>query len=321
MDLGDLAKAQQFSERAVDGFRLRGQRRFEAPSLNRLAKILRRRGDIEGAIALHQQAMLIYQEIGDVLGEISVMTAMTAAYRDKGDLTRARLNADETRIRAATLGDDLARADAFMQSAYVDSDFSSHESARDHFAAALALFERLGDPAGVREANRGMALASLELGNYAEALQIAQQSMEIAVASANVADQARAQWLLGRIAEASGNPAAARGHYSSSLTMARDVANDPLLVAAGTSLAQLELDSGNIDQAADLTEEIRDRAAAQRDFMRLDARLALAQEDRARALAVMSRLRASAGEAWLPADESLIRELEYPSDEAAENKP
>ena len=126
-----------------------------------------------------------------VLGEISVMTAMTAAYRDKGDLTRARLNADETRIRAATLGDDLARADAFMQSAYVDSDFSSHESARDHFAAALALFERLGDPAGVREANRGMALASLELGNYAEALQIAQQSMEIAVASANVADQAR----------------------------------------------------------------------------------------------------------------------------------
>ncbi len=310
IDLGDFATAQQYSERAVEGFRLRGQRRFEAPSLNRLAKILRQRGDIEGAISLHQQAMLIYQEIGDVLGEISVMTAMTAAYREKGDLTRARLNAEETRVRAAALGDDVARADAFMQSAYVDSDVGLYEAARNNFTSALAVLEMLGDSAGIRDANSGIALAALALGDTAEAQRIAQHSLEIAVAAENQADQAGAQWLLGRLAQAGGNATSAVTHYTAALDYARDNANQSLLIDAATSLAQLHLESGNVDAAEVLIEEIREPAGVQRDFMRIDARLAMARNDLAKALAIMSKLRTLAGEAWQPADEAMIRELD-----------
>ena len=310
IDLGDFATAQKYSERAVEGFRLRGERQFEAPALNRLAKILLHRGDIDGGILLHQQAMLIYQEIGDALGEMSVMTAMTAAYREKGDLTRARLNADETRLRADSLGDDLARADAFMQSAYVDSDFGLHEAARVNFSAALGIFEKLGDPIGVRDANKGIALSALARGDTGEGLRIAQLSLDIAVAAENPADQARARWLLGRIAQSGGNTTSAVTHYSAALDYARDHANQSLLVDAATSLATLHLEAGDVDAAEERIEEIRDVAATQRDFMRIDARLALARNDRARALAIMSRLRTLAGEAWQPSDEALIRELE-----------
>jgi hypothetical protein len=77
----------------VEGFRLRGQRRFEAPALNRLAKVLRRRGDTAAAIALHEQALAIYRELGDAIGEVSALSALTVVYRESGDLTRARLNA------------------------------------------------------------------------------------------------------------------------------------------------------------------------------------------------------------------------------------
>jgi tetratricopeptide (TPR) repeat protein len=241
---------------------------------------------------------------------MSVMTAMTAAYREKGDLTRARLNADETRVRAAALGDDLARADALIQSAYVDSDLGLYEAARDNFATALGLFEKLGDPAGVRDANQGIALAALALGDTAEALRIAQLSLEIAVTAENPADQARARWLLGRIAQAGGNATASVTHYTAALDFARDHANQPLLVDAATKLAELHLESGDVDAAEERIEEIRNIASAQRDFLRIDARLALARNDRVKALAIMSTLRTLAGEAWQAADEALIRELE-----------
>jgi DNA-binding winged helix-turn-helix (wHTH) protein/tetratricopeptide (TPR) repeat protein len=310
VDLGDFATAQQYAERAVEGFRVRGERQFEAPSLNRLAKILRHRGDIEGGILLHQQAMLIYQEIGDALGEISVMTAMTAAYREKGDLTRARLNADETRMRADSLGDDLARADAFMQSAHVDSDSGLHEAALANFESALGIFEKLGDPVAVREANSSIALESLALGDTAEALSIAQISLEAAIAAEKPADQARASWLLGRITQAGGDVTSGATQYTAALDFARDNANQSLLVDSAMSLAQLHLETGDVDAAEELIDEIRDVAATQRDFMRIDARLALARNDRAKALAIMSKLRTLAGEAWQPADEALIRELE-----------
>lgn len=310
MDLGDYATAQQYSERAVEGFRVRGQRRFEAPSLNRLARILRHRGDIDGAILLHQQAMLIYQEIGDTLGELSVMTAMTSAYREKGDLTRARLNAIETTRRAEADGDDLSRADGYMQSAYVERDFGQHEAARANFSSALALFEKLGDPAGVREAYKGIALAALALGDAALALSIAQRSLETALAAENPADEAHARWLLGRIAQVGGNATAGIAHYTAALGYARDNANQSLLIDAATGLAQLRLDNGNIDAAGDLIEEIRNAAAARHEFMRIDARLAIARNDRGKALLIMSRLRTLAGEAWQPDDETLMLELE-----------
>jgi len=162
----------------------------------------------------------------------------------------------------------------------------------------------------VREANKGIALASLALGNNAEALRIAQLSMEIAVASANPADQARARWLLGRVSEAGGNTTAAVSHYSAAHDYAREYSNESLLVTAATSLAQVELQRSNIDAAGELIEEIRESAAGQREFMRLDARLAMARSDHGKALAIMSKLRTTAGEAWQPSDEALIRELE-----------
>jgi uncharacterized protein HemY len=82
------------------------------------------------------------------------------------------------------------------------------------------------------------------------------------------------------------------------------------LVDAATSLAQLHLETGDVDAAEERIEEIREVATTQRDFMRIDAKLAMARNDRPTALAIMSKLRTLAGEAWQPADEALLRELE-----------
>ena len=310
LELGDLETAQVFSERAVEGFRLRGQRRFEATALNRLAKILRRRGDVDAAIDLHEQALAIYRELGDEIGEVSVLSALTVVYRESGDLTRARLNAAEVVRRADQLDSELLKADVYMQSALVAAAFDEHAVAVEQFTAALRIFEDIGDATGLRDANEGIALASLALGDKARAMSIAQLSLDIAVAAESKVGEARARWLLGRIAQASGESAASINHYRAALRYARENDDVAVLADAATGIAQLALDSGDLASAAALLDEIRHLGSRRHDFMRLDARVAALSGDRDAAIGIMGSLRATAGESWKATDEAFLMSLQ-----------
>lgn len=310
MDLGELSTAQTYAERAVDGFRLRGQRRYEAPSLNRLAKILRRRGDIEGALARHEQARTIYHELGDELGELSVMSAMTAVYRDKGDLTRARLNASEVMQRAENLDDRARLADARLQAAHVAAGFGDYDAALSEYAIARDIYQSLNDDPGLREAAEGIARSALALGDTGRAAGIADSLLESADEVRNAGAKARAQWLGGLVAGARGDGDASIAHHLDALAYARDNGDESLRIDAAAALASLYLERGDTARAAVLVEEIRPLSASRQDFMRLDARLAFAQGSRDRALEIMSELRVLAGEAWRPGDDQLLRTLQ-----------
>jgi tetratricopeptide (TPR) repeat protein len=285
---------------------LRGQRRFEAASLNRLAQVLRRQGNFDSATARHEQALSIYRELGDEHGELSVMTGLTAAYRETGDLTRARLNALDVEARAAALDDDLLEADAAMQSAYVAEAFDKHDKSIEHFTAARTIFENLGDAPGIRVADEGIALASLALGDTARTLAIAQTALDTARASESAVGEARTNWLLGRIAQSVGDSTAGNKHFDAAIRYARDHDNESLLIDSAISLSQLHIDNGDYESAAVLLDEIRDRAARRYDYMRVDARRALAAGDADAAIEILSRLRAVAGEAWRPDDEAFL---------------
>jgi DNA-binding winged helix-turn-helix (wHTH) protein/Tfp pilus assembly protein PilF len=310
MTLGDLERAQQYSERAIDGFRLHGQRRFEAPSLNRLARILRRRGDFEGAISRHEQAMAIYHELGDIGGEISVQSALTAVFREKGDLTRAQNSAREVIERAALTDEDLIKADALMQSAYVEADLGNHGDALTDFEQARAMFAAIGEDNGLRAAELGIARAALELDDTGRAGTIAAALLRSAQAAGNEVAEARARIMAGSVAAAIGETDTAAEQYLSALAYARTSSDEQVLVGAGTLLATLELERGNHDRSAELIEEMRPLAATQYDFRRLDARLAIARGEPARAAEILAVLRSQAGEAWRVGDDALLKSLQ-----------
>ena len=94
------------------------------------------------------------------------------------------------------------------------------------------------------------------------------------------------------------------------LDYARQSGDASMLVDAGTSLAGLQLASGDADAAAALVEEVRPVAGARYDFDRLDARLALVRGDAPRAAEILSALRTRAGEAWQAEDDELLKSLQ-----------
>ncbi len=287
-----------------------GQRRFEAPALNRLAKILRRRGDVEAGIARHNEALAYYRELGDAEGEISVMSALTGAYLAKGDLTRAALNAREVDERAATLDDPLTLAITQTDAAEVEAALGNYERAIAGFESARKLFAKIGDDGGLRQAESGIVLASIRSGDTARAAALAASMRDAAAAAGHGNAEARARWLEGRVAEAEGDVAAGMQHYASALDYARQSGDASMLVDAGTNLAGLQLASGDAEAAAALVEEVRPVAGARYDFDRLDARLALVRGDAPRAAEILSALRTRAGEAWRAEDDELLNSLQ-----------
>lgn len=307
MSTGKLVEARTYSERAVDTFRLHGQRRHEAPSLNRLAKILRRQGDLAGALQRHEEALSIYRDLDDVNGKLSVLTAMTALYREKGDLTRARLNADEVLARARENDSPLLIGDSVIQSAYVRLERGDLAGALQEFEDAAKLFADIDDAQGIRGADTGIVLSSIETGDLERAAEMASAMLQAAIADNDPTAEAHARWLGGRVDEAQGMPDAAIAAYGAALAYARDNADTDILIRSATRLANLHLEADNPEQARQLIEELRPLAAHEHAFLRLDARQAVADGDPERAMQILSQLRQSAGEAWNQDDDDLLR--------------
>jgi DNA-binding winged helix-turn-helix (wHTH) protein/tetratricopeptide (TPR) repeat protein len=303
---GQLSLAQEYSEEAITGFQLRGQRRFEASALNRLGKILRRRGDIDGAMLRHQQALAIQRDLGDKPGEIGVLMAITNVYRAKGDLTRARLNAKEVRDEAIDLNDQGLLADAHMFLAQAEEDLGNHSEARQEYVAAHNIFIAQGKPPGLRYADEGVARTTFRLGDREQAMALAEDLLESAQADSDVRAVGRAQRLIAEIEFAAGRTGSAIDRLLQVLEDARARGDELMEAGVTPELADAYLKEGMTAQAAELVGATNEPESSDPVLSRLQARLAFAQGEPERAVAIMSALRNSAGESWSDEDDVLL---------------
>jgi tetratricopeptide (TPR) repeat protein len=131
--------------------------------------------------------------------------------------------------------------------------------------------------------------------------------LQEAIADTDATAEAHARWLTGRVYEARGMPDAAIDAYGAALAYARDNADSDVLTQAGTALANLLLEAGDTAAAKRLLDELRPYAAHDHEFLRLDARHAVADGNPQRASAILSDLRQRAGEAWNQDDDELLR--------------
>ena len=276
--------------------------------MNRLANINRQLGNYETAIDLHEQARAIYAELDDVGGELSVLSGMTAGYRETGDLTRARRMAEDVLERSLAMRDEPTLvANAYIQLAYVEADDARFDIAIDWFGKAADAFADIDDSRGVREAHVGIANAAIATGDTARAHARAASMLDAAGDDESAA--ARAHWIDGRAFLAEAAFEEARRKFSLALDYAR-LRNDSLVLShAGAGLAETSLLEGELVAARRHLEEIRPHAGNDHDFQRLDARLTRAEGDPDRAVEILMTLRTAAGEGWKPGDEALLAEL------------
>jgi predicted ATPase len=195
---GRPAEAEPMFDAALAAFRSLGERWGMTNTLAALAEVADRRGDRARSVALIDEALGLAEELGSTV--------------DTADLLRLR---GDVGVRAGDL--DGAAADYRLARSY-----ARRAGALDNLAAA-----RLG-----------LAEVARLRGDLAEARRQAGTGLAECPAGWFTADETRSDLLvaLGRIAEAEGDPAAARDHYRQSLAISTGI---PSLLAPTGALAGL----------------------------------------------------------------------------------
>jgi predicted ATPase/class 3 adenylate cyclase len=107
-------------------------------AFGRLASVAWRRGDLDGAIAYHEQAMPLFEQAGAEGSRLNELQWLGEAYRDRGDFEDGERILEETAARARELGFDQQLTATLHSLGDLSLDRSEPDAALRRFAEALA---------------------------------------------------------------------------------------------------------------------------------------------------------------------------------------
>jgi predicted ATPase/class 3 adenylate cyclase len=107
-------------------------------AFGRLASVAWRRGDFDGAIAYHEQAIPLFEQTGDEASRLTELQWLGEAYRDRGDFEDGERILEETATGARELGFDQQLTTTLHSLGDLSLDRSDPDTALRRFAEALA---------------------------------------------------------------------------------------------------------------------------------------------------------------------------------------
>jgi tetratricopeptide (TPR) repeat protein len=115
----------------------------EAAQMNNLALAYRSRGMLDSALALHQQALRLFQEAGDKDDEASVLANMGLIYQETGELEKAMEHYRSALKIDSTEGNLMGQAGDLTNIGSVLEQEGKLSQAKEFYYRALALFDRM----------------------------------------------------------------------------------------------------------------------------------------------------------------------------------
>jgi predicted ATPase/class 3 adenylate cyclase len=186
-----------------------------AAAISGAAFLAEAQGDLERAQALHEEALVLYQESGDMKGVAGALGGLGTIARQRGDLDTAR---------------------------------SRHQDALD-------TWRRLGDAAGAAGALLDLGLTRQLEGDYAGAEPELLEGLDLFRQAGDRSGEAHALNRLGFLATATGNLPTAIERFSQSLNLWRVLGNQQMIAADLHNLGEARHLSGSFDEAEPLYRE------------------------------------------------------------------
>ena len=141
-------------------------------ALSRLASVAWRRGEFDGAIAYHQQAIPLFEQAGAEALLLTELHWLGDAYRDRGDYDDGERVLEETATRARALGFDQQLTSTSHSLGDLSLDRSDPETALHHFAEAMAYAVATGSRRVQIYCVAGIACALLQQGDDRAAVRL-----------------------------------------------------------------------------------------------------------------------------------------------------
>jgi tetratricopeptide (TPR) repeat protein len=201
------------------------------------------------------RALEDFRVLGERWGMMTTLTALASIAESLGDLDRARAHVDEALTLAGELGATVDIAEFRCQRAGFLARAGQYAAADADHERALALFRRAGAPEGLASARAGLAGTAWLRGDLPAAQRLFEQALAECPSGWFAADSVRSSVLvgLGRVAVARGDAPGARRALADALTVLRGARDLPGTAAsAAEGLAGLAFLDGDAERAAEL---------------------------------------------------------------------
>jgi tetratricopeptide (TPR) repeat protein len=195
----------------------------QADTLLALGGIALERSDHDGARARYQQALPLYEQLGDVLGRANCIKGLGHVALSRSDHDGARARYQQALPLYEQLGDVLGQAKCIESLGDVALRRSDHDRARARYRHALPLYEQVGAVLGQANCVMRLADVALERIDHDGALARYVQALALYEQVGSVLGQANCIMRLGDIALAGSNHDGARARYQQALPLYKQV--------------------------------------------------------------------------------------------------
>jgi tetratricopeptide (TPR) repeat protein len=151
----------------------------KATTLNNMARVIAQQGDITKAIALWEQSLEIFEQIGDVKGKAATLNNMAMQIADQGDIARAIALWEQSLEISEQIGNVKGKADTLNNMALQIADQGDIARAIALWEQSLEIFEQIGDVKGKAATLNNMAMVFTQQGDIPKAIVLWEQSLEI----------------------------------------------------------------------------------------------------------------------------------------------
>jgi tetratricopeptide (TPR) repeat protein len=160
--------------------------------------------DYEQARRYYEEALPLYQEIGDKLGEARCREILGAMHSDLEDHAAARTSYEDALRIYQGIGDHLDEAHCLRTLADVHVMLTDYEQARERYEQALSLYKGIGDPLGEANCIRGLADVHAGLKEFPKARERYEEVLKLYESADAREDTAVTFWHMGDLCMAEG---------------------------------------------------------------------------------------------------------------------
>ena len=248
---GDYDTAHDRYQQALSIFEELGDRAGMAATYQALGVLAQFRGDYDTAHDRYQQALSIFEELGNRAGMATSYHQLGVLAQDRGDYDTAHKLYEQSLRIEEELGDRAGMAKTHHQLGILAHDQSDHDTAHDHYQQALSIFEELGDRAGMATSYHQLGVLAQDRGDYDTAHKLYEQSLRIEEELGNRAGMANTYGQLGVLAHDQSDHDTARDHYQQALTIFEELGNRAGIAKTHHQLGVLAHDQSDHDTARD----------------------------------------------------------------------
>jgi predicted ATPase/class 3 adenylate cyclase len=168
----DVDKAEYFWREGLELRRAQDDPHELGVAFSRLASVAWRRGDFDGAVSHHEQALSLFERAGDEALLLTELHWLAETYRDRGDLDDGERLLEETARRARALGFDQQVTSTLHSLGDLSLDRSDPDTALHRFAEAMDYAVATGNRRVQIYCVAGIACAFMQRGDELQAARL-----------------------------------------------------------------------------------------------------------------------------------------------------